>query len=120
MNDMMEVISELCSRNDITVTELERILNFSKSSMLRWKHSTPSVDKVKAVADYFDVSVDYIIGRTKIQETAEKALADKDIVKIQRLRFNLNKKQNKKMMDMIRLQFEEDFPEEEDNDDRKK
>jgi transcriptional regulator with XRE-family HTH domain len=113
MHDLLGLVKDLCKQSDITVTELERKLGFSSSTILKWDRSRPLVDKVKAVADYFDVSVDYLLGRTGYQSTVDKTLLhDREIYTIHRLRSNLSPKNREKMMALLRLQFEEDFPEE--------
>ncbi|WP_338543330.1 helix-turn-helix transcriptional regulator [Abiotrophia defectiva] len=48
----------------MTIAQLERILDFSGGSIARWDKSRPSVDKLQKVADYFEVSTDYLLGRT--------------------------------------------------------
>lgn len=39
-------------------------LGLGKNSITRWDENKPSVDRVQKVADYFGVSVDYLLGRT--------------------------------------------------------
>jgi len=58
-----EKIQKLCKERGVTIYKLEKELNFSESSICKWKSSNPSIDKVQAVADYFDVTVDFLIGR---------------------------------------------------------
>lgn len=58
---MLEKISQLCSEKEITVTELERKLDFGNSTIMKWKSSSPTVDKLKKVADYFGLTVDYFL-----------------------------------------------------------
>lgn len=60
----------------MTVAELERALNFGQGSISRWAKSAPSADKIQKVADYFDVSTDYLLGRTDKRRYYE--LTDKD------------------------------------------
>lgn len=55
-------IKELCERKSITIAGLERTLDFGNGTIRRWSSTSPSVDKLKMVADYFDVTVDYLIG----------------------------------------------------------
>ena len=45
----------------MTVKELERILGFSNGTIHFWKKGSPRVDRLKAVADYFGVTVDALI-----------------------------------------------------------
>lgn len=60
----MDKIKSLCKEKKITVAELERNTGISNGQIRKWDNSTPGVDKLKLVADYFDVSVDYLLGRT--------------------------------------------------------
>ncbi|WP_430534423.1 helix-turn-helix transcriptional regulator [Listeria rocourtiae] len=62
-----EIVKKLCAEQGIAMTDLEERLNFGKNSMYTWKKSSPSTDKLQKVADYFHVSVDYLLGRTDIK-----------------------------------------------------
>ena len=80
-----ERVKMLADKRKISIVELEEKLNFSKNSLYAWKKSKPSIDKLNAVADYFNVSTDYLLGRTddpnagvapeKRKLTVEEALA---------------------------------------------
>lgn len=78
-----ERVKILADKRKISIVELEEKLNFSKNSLYAWKKSKPSIDKLNAVADYFGVSTDYLLGRTdnpttgsdKPTLTVEEALA---------------------------------------------
>lgn len=58
---MLEKISEQCEKHKISITALEKKLGFGKGTISKWKNSCPSVDKLKAVADYFGVSIEYFL-----------------------------------------------------------
>ena len=58
---MFEKIEELCKKGNITITALESKLGFGKSTIMKWKTSNPTVDKLKKVADYFGVSIEYFL-----------------------------------------------------------
>lgn len=62
---ILDRIRTLANDKKVTLAELERKLNFSNGSLRKWDTSTPSGDKIEKVADYFKVSVDYLLGRTK-------------------------------------------------------
>ncbi len=57
----------LCDENNLSLTGLERELGFGKSTVRKWDKNAPSIDKVLLVADYFDVTMDYLIGRTPVR-----------------------------------------------------
>ena len=113
MGSMLNTIRGLCVKSNITLAELERELGFSAASLWKWEKSPPSITKVEMVAKYFEVSVDYLIGRTQILSVVDEALSDPDIATIQRLRSRLSDRDRRKMMAMLYIQFAEDFPEEE-------
>lgn len=72
----------LCDEKKISIAELERKLDFANSSIRKWDERTPGVDKIQKVADYFDVSTDYLLGRTDKRNYYE--LTEKDQIDIQK------------------------------------
>ena len=70
---MLDEIKEICKTKGITIQDLEAAVGVSKNAMYRWDKNAPSVDKVKAVADYLGVSVDTLLGRTTADEIREQA-----------------------------------------------
>ena len=59
--DMKERVQELCKKNSISVSELEKTLGFGNGYISKLGQSTPNTYKIKLIADYFNVSIDYII-----------------------------------------------------------
>ncbi|MEZ7741783.1 helix-turn-helix transcriptional regulator [Gemella sp. 20925_1_85] len=66
--DMLLKIKQLANQKGITISELERRINLSNGQIGKWSRQTPGIDKVQKVADYFNVSVDYLLGREKPEE----------------------------------------------------
>lgn len=62
---MIENIRKLCKSANISSSKLEESLGFSQGLISRWKDKTPSLDKIVSIADYFDVSIDELIGRNR-------------------------------------------------------
>lgn len=58
-------ISNLCRDKGISIAKLERELGFGNSTVRGWSNSSPTVEKLKAVADYFGVTVDYLLADQK-------------------------------------------------------
>lgn len=56
-----EIIKMLCKKNGVSVSFLEKELGFSNASISKWKKSAPGAESVKKVADYFGVTIDYLI-----------------------------------------------------------
>ena len=62
---LLQNIVSLCNERGITLAEAERSSGIAKGTMCRWGKNTPSVDKVKAVADFFGVTVDELLEAQK-------------------------------------------------------
>ena len=60
---LVSKIRDLCTEHGTTLVGLERSLGFSRGSITKWKASSPSSEKLKQVADYFNVSTDYLLDR---------------------------------------------------------
>lgn len=56
-------IKMLCAKQHISLHRLEMTIGFSKSSISKWDVNAPSVEKVLRVAEYFNVSMDFLLGR---------------------------------------------------------
>lgn len=76
----------LCDEKKVTFAEVERKIGISNGQIRRWDNVSPKSETLKKVADYFDVSVDYLLGRTdkkryydlteKDEQDIEKQLQD--------------------------------------------
>lgn len=58
---MVEKIKDLCRERGISLWMLERELGIGNGVIARWKKSSPRIDSVKLVADYFGVTVDELL-----------------------------------------------------------
>ena len=54
-------VKELCEKKNISIYRVEKDLGFSASSIVKWKNAVPGADKLKAVADYFNVPIEYFL-----------------------------------------------------------
>ncbi len=59
-----EKIKWLCSRHKISLNKLEKECGLSKQSVEKWTNSVPRSDSLAKVANYFNVSVDWLLGLT--------------------------------------------------------
>lgn len=64
-------IKALCKEKGITVGQLEKTVGLSQGLVSKWKDKTPSLDKIIDIADYFNVSLDEVIGRSNENEKSE-------------------------------------------------
>lgn len=58
---LFERIEELRNSRGISQGKLEKELGFSNGSISKWKNSTPNPERLKKLADYFGVSVEYLM-----------------------------------------------------------
>ena len=65
MKIFQERLIEQRKLNKLTQRQLADILNISQPSYIRYENGTaePSLINLVKLADYFDVSVDYLLGR---------------------------------------------------------
>ncbi|MGH1660233.1 helix-turn-helix transcriptional regulator, partial [Enterococcus faecalis] len=76
-----EIIKELTKRKKMSIRQLEITLGYSNGYFSKWKKVSPNSEGLQKVADYFNVSVDYLLGRTdNTKATDEKNSDDLDDV----------------------------------------
>lgn len=59
---LTETIKNLCNAHGISIPKLEEKLGFGAGTISKWKKSAPGADKLVKVAEYFQVSTDYLLG----------------------------------------------------------
>lgn len=55
----------MCQKRGISISRLEKELGFGNATIRGWVSSSPTVERLKAVADYFGVTVDDLISKRK-------------------------------------------------------
>lgn len=64
MYSLFDKIKELCRKQGISLNQLEEKLGLSRNSIYTIKNKKPSAERLQLIADYFNVSTDYLLGRT--------------------------------------------------------
>ncbi|MDT2643192.1 helix-turn-helix transcriptional regulator [Enterococcus dongliensis] len=67
-----EIIKELSKEKKLSIRQLEMRFGYSNGYLAKWKKNTPNSDELARLADYFGVSVDYLLGREEKNTLAEK------------------------------------------------
>jgi len=57
---IVDRLQVLCNEHGTTLVGLERTLDFGRGTIRKWNTSSPSIDKLGTVADYFNVSIDFL------------------------------------------------------------
>lgn len=73
--DMKERIRHLCKLNHVSMNKVEGDLGFGKGYLSKLGTSKPNAEKLKKIADYFNVSLDFIM-TGKEDEQKEKDNTD--------------------------------------------
>lgn len=66
-----DVVKKLCEERRMSLNDLERELGIGKNSLYGLKRSQPSAERLNQFADYFNVSVDFLLGRTEEKSDRE-------------------------------------------------
>ena len=67
-----EKIKELADNHGISLTKLEEDLGYSRNTLYKLKSQKPNAERISEIADYFNVSTDYLLGRTDNPAIADK------------------------------------------------
>lgn len=65
-----EKLKKLRKEKRVTQIELAKILSVDCSTVTKWEtgKSNPDLNKIQKIADFFDVSIDYLLGRDENKE----------------------------------------------------
>ena len=106
---MYSIFEMLCEQNGVTPYKVGKETHIATSTLSDWKNgkSTPKQDKLKLIADYFNVSLDYLMtGKESIN--VEKAQIDVQLARQQKrikeymLKFaNLSEDKRNQIMSLI-------------------
>lgn len=58
---ILKKIETLAKEQGISITLLEKKLSFGNGTIRSWDKCSPSIEKLKKVADYFGVSIEYFL-----------------------------------------------------------
>jgi len=110
---MYEVFDKLCKTRDVTAYQVGKKTGIPTSTFSDWKvgKSTPKIDKLQKIADFFDVSLDYLVTGQEpaLDKFAEqgnllvKIRNDKRLFKALEKYFLLTNKQKNHILDLIEI-----------------
>ncbi|WP_449260495.1 helix-turn-helix domain-containing protein [Enterococcus casseliflavus] len=75
-----ERIKELAKKQGKSLNKVEEDLGWSRNTLYSLKVNKPSSERLETLADYFGVSVDYLLGRTDNPHNAESEDEYDDLV----------------------------------------
>ncbi|WP_348920156.1 helix-turn-helix domain-containing protein [Enterococcus rotai] len=75
--DRVKLLSE---KRGKTLQEVALELGISVNALYKWRHQNPKIDTIQKAADYFQVSVDYLLGRTDDPYLTENDMATGEMI----------------------------------------
>ncbi|MCH4169348.1 MAG: helix-turn-helix domain-containing protein [Streptococcaceae bacterium] len=63
---LFDNVSKLAKQRNINLTDLAEELGLSRHAFYKWKTSSPKAETLEKVADYFGVSIDYLLDRDSV------------------------------------------------------
>lgn len=78
---LVDKIRTLANQHDMSLPQLEMELGLGNGTISRWKTSSPNTDKLLKIANFFHVSMDYLLEREDEIATSLSKKDERDIAK---------------------------------------
>ncbi|MEY8462473.1 helix-turn-helix domain-containing protein [Streptococcus merionis] len=88
MFSTFEKIRQLAKKRGVSLQKVAEDLGFSVNYLYTLKEKTPKSDKLQEIADYFNVSTDYLLGRTDNPNIAENTTIDGQVIDLRKAAAN--------------------------------
>ncbi|MGN0456489.1 MAG: helix-turn-helix domain-containing protein [Acutalibacteraceae bacterium] len=108
--EFSERLKELRTDRDMSQIELAKALNLRSSAISKYENNLtqPSIDTLKKLANIFDVTVDYLVGVSDIENPYEKdkitPYEAEFVAKLRRLNYENRIRIDERMKAMIEVQ----------------
>ncbi|MCC5468237.1 helix-turn-helix domain-containing protein [Pelosinus baikalensis] len=92
MSTLGQKIKQLRNSKGLTQKELAPLINTTRETLANWEvnRATPDIETIKSIADFFCVSVDYLLDRaTLTPQTTELSQEDLALLEVARQLKNL-------------------------------
>ena len=77
---LFERTKEISKKRGMSLQDTAKLAGIGINSIYQWKKQTPSVDRIKLVADVLNVSVDYLLGNTDDMHANKKDESTVDLI----------------------------------------
>lgn len=68
--NLAQNIDNIAKNKGLTLTEIERLCGFPKSSIRKWSENIPNINKVITVCEKLNISIDYLVFGTNPTDTS--------------------------------------------------
>lgn len=116
-----ERLKSLRKEHNLTQDDLGKVLNYGRTAISGYEsgRNEPSYDVLETLSNYFDVSIDYLLGKTDIRNnkgtspvsspTLDKVIKNPDIRRISRAGENMTPEQAETLRKVAEAMFPEAF-----------
>ncbi len=111
-----ERLKELRAKNGLTQIAFAEIFKISSGTIAMWETGkrTPDIEMIKRIAEYFGVSVDYLVGHgtqntDSDYQTDSSVEQDENLIILNRNAKKLSPEKRQQLLDMAKLMFKEEF-----------
>lgn len=77
-----ERFKQLCNERKMSPTGVGAVIGISKTTISYWRNTPgviPKLEQLSSLSNYFDVSIDYLLGKTDIRNPSAVTVTDDDI-----------------------------------------
>lgn len=106
---LYERIQKLSKEQHKSLTQVAIDLGMSDNAIYKWKSQTPNLISLQKVAEYFNVSVDYLLGRTSFRNLPNEEKLAEDVKKYEQFR-NLSNEDVSDVLDFMLDQLSSENP----------
>lgn len=99
-----DVYSSLCESRQKTPNGVAKELGFASASVTQWKHgSTPRPVALQKIADYFGVSVHYLLGAKEKSPSPAGEELDKETIQLREIWDSADKEEREALLAMAKM-----------------
>lgn len=104
---MVDRIEDLCRKKGMSFRKVEQSLGFSNGILRSWEKKMPSADKLAAVAEFFGVSMEYLLtGKETAPAREEPELSEDEVILLSAFR-SLTEDQRRFVLRQLRAAAQE-------------
>ncbi len=76
---MYDNFAKLVQKKGVTIYRVAKDTSIAQATLIDWKNGkyTPKIDKLQKLADYFNVTLDYLLGKEDRDESGDLITYDK-------------------------------------------
>ena len=101
---LVERIEYLCAKNGIKIKPLEETLGIANGSIKKWNNSSPSCERILKIAQYFNVSVDWLLTGKSTEDDIHTVFSKEECELIDKFR-KLSNPEKQELLEILELKL---------------